>query len=417
MTISWKKNTSPNLILDQLQNSKIKNSDGSIKFEAFNYDIFTTILFNILDFPTDISEVDARSMISAGIRNIELSKRITKDNILKELNLLERKYRASPLKRYVLVSSISLNRSIIINRIYLDRNIVVIENNLTNRFISDNWEKLIKKASTSIYADLPKDYSYVRVHVSSQSIYDAANQALDSIDFIRGIWNWVINKTFTYRKTFIGSLNPINKLILGPIHTIHNIEGELLTNNEWWYEPSYLGAIKTYNPNPNDLNILIKSQTNIRKAINRIQYSKDLRSTLIRYTRALDERDMTSSYIKLWGILEFLTDTHHGSSHNVTVKRIASLYEDQNYNSQVLRILKEYRNSYVHSGNETNEIETYLVRLKNYVDTMLHFHITNKFHFKSIENAAEFLDLPASEHELIYKMKLYKYAKTFRHLN
>ena len=415
MTISWKQKSNPNLITEQIQNSKIVGDNNTVQFEAFNFNVFKILLYNILDFPPDISEIDARQMIYQGIMNSANKREITPKNILTELNLLEQKFLSLPFQRYVLITSISISRFIKINKIYLHNDIIIFENNLSEPYINDKTKELLKRASSWLFSDLPKDYSNVRIHVSSRSIYNAANQALENVDFIRGIWNWVLNRSTTYRKTYGGMQSPINRIILGPIHTLHRINGDFITPNEWWYEPSYLGAIKTYNPTQDDMNKLYQSQFIIRKKINKLQYLNDIKSAFIRYAKALDERDLTSSYIKLWGILEFLTNTNNGPSHDITVKRASSIYKEREFHFQVLRILKNYRNSYVHSAEETSEIETYLFRLKNYVDSLFTFHINNTFHFESIEKAAEFLDLPVDKKEFKFKLKLYNFAKSFRH--
>jgi hypothetical protein len=415
MTITWKQNTNPNLITDQLENAKIITKDGNLSFKAFDYDIYSTLLFNILEFPIHISEADAREMISNSIRNHNPTVRITPQSVKDRLNNQEGKFSSLPYKRYVLASKISINPIIKLERIYLGNKQIFVEQNLPSQFNQKPREELLKNASAYVYGEFPKNYSQIRIYVSSQSIYDAADRALESCDFLRGIWNWVINRTFTFRKTLGGNLKPINKIILGPIHTLHYTDGNLIKENIWWYEPGYQGAITPYNPDQENLNVLMKSQVNIRKSINKLHYSNDLTSAFIRYARALDSKDYLSSFLKLWGILEFLTNTHNEPGRDVTVRRVASLYEEREFHVQILKILKEFRNSYVHSGKESNELEFYLVRLKNYVDTMLHFHVTNKFHFASIEKASEFLDITTNKDVFSYQLKLYNYAKKFRH--
>jgi len=129
----------------------------------------------------------------------------------------------------------------------------------------------------------------------------------------------------------------------------------------------------------------------------------DMESAIIRYTRAFDERDMNTAYMKLWGVLEFLTGTSKNQGY-VTAKRVASLYKFRDFHLVALKILKEFRNSYIHHGKEMNDLGVYLNQLKNYVETLIHFHTTNQFNFKSIAKVAEFFDLPVNEAELWMKL-------------
>lgn len=82
--------------------------------------------------------------------------------------------------------------------------------------------------------------------------------------------------------------------------------------------------------------------------------------------------------------------------------------------SQLLQLLREYRNKYVHLDQNNAEMETYMYQLKNIVEVMLTFHIWNKFHFSSIQDAAAFLSLPHNEKSLNAKLKLLNSAKKFR---
>jgi hypothetical protein len=290
---------------------------------------------------------------------------------------------------------------------------IIFEKYLSKKFDTQERRKLIEFATKSNYSEIPHDYSFVKVFVTSRTIYDAVNQALEKLDLIRGIWNYIINWSSPYRFTFGGKPNPINKIILGPIHTLQFTDGRLATDI-WWYEPNYFGPIKPYQSNPLDFEKIKHSESNIRKKIDKLNYSTDLDKAIIRYTKALDERDMSNAYLKLWGVIEFLTGTTKGTSHEVIAKRVASLYEYRDFHLHALRILKDFRNSYVHNGEETNELEIYLNQLKNYVESLIQFHLINKFHFKSITQAAEFFDLPTNKEQIKYKIKLYNFMKQYR---
>ena len=412
MTIKCNNEMYLNLTTKQLEKIKTLSEEGKVSFELFNFDIITTFLYNCFTFPNYVSEYDARDIISKSIYKIA-KEEISQQKLIEEIESQLNQFLSRPIQRYALVALISLSKFQNLNNIYLDNCRLIFENYLSLRFNNQDRKKLLSDAARSTPAEIPDDYSFVRVFVSSRSVFDAANKALENLDIIRGIWNYIINRSFSYRKSFIGKPDPINKIILGPIHTLHDLEGNLACD-KWWYEPNYFGQIKTYNPSKNELNKLKKSEKFVRMRLKNLNYRDEIESAFIRYSKALDERDITSAFLKLWGVLEALTSTTKGTNYEVTAKRVASLYQERDFHYHKLNILKEYRNSYVHSGEEPNEQETYLIQLKNYVESLFQFHLTNKLNFSSIQRAAEFFDITANKKELNYKIRLLNNAKKFR---
>jgi len=272
---------------------------------------------------------------------------------------------------------------------------------------------LLQSCKKSLFAEPPENYSNIRIYVSAKSNHDAVNKALDYIDFIRGVWNWVLNRRHHIRMSWGSKPQPINKIIPGPLHTLHYPSGKLAIDDTWWYEPSYLGEISALNPSKDDIELLYSNFYTVRKKLNSCDYSNVIQDAIIRYTRALDERNWNTAYLKLWGILELLTDTGR-VSYGHTVKRAAFLFEDRDYYYHLLQLLKEYRNKYVHLDQKNTEMETYLYQLKNVVEVLLTFHISNKFHFSSIQDAAEFLNLPHNEKSLNAKLQRLNSAQKFR---
>ena len=414
MTVEWKDKNSAKIIIEEIEKLRTIDESGKVRFQGLIFYTLKTLIYNFLNFSQEISEVDARFIVNKGIFNTGSTGEITLDNLIKEMNELEKNFLSIPKQRYVLVTSISINQTVNMRRINIDNNRIVIERTLHKRFHTSERNDLINLASKSIIGNLPTDYSYVRIFGTSRSVYGAANQAIDILNFFRGIWNYSVNRSFSFRRTFGGKPSPINRIVLGPIHTLHNYDGSLAVKNQWWYDPGYYGPIKPYFPNEKDFSTLMKAQQYMRKRISNLNYSKDIVSGIVRYCKALDERDMTSSFLKLWGVLEFLTSTTR-TSYDVTIKRTASIYQKRDFHLQVLKVIRDYRNSYVHSDEETEEVETYLIQLKNYVESLIHFHLTNGHNFFSLSDSADFFDLPVYEKDLLKKLKLLKYAVKFRH--
>ena len=151
----------------------------------------------------------------------------------------------------------------------------------------------------------------------------------------------------------------------------------------------------------------------LRRRIRRHPYAADLEKALVRYARALDLEDHDLAIQKLWSLMEFLTDTGL-ASYDKTVRRVKFLYVDVAYKGQVLEHLRRYRNRSVHGGMSTGDVEGEVYQLKRCVEHLIQFHIGNRFGFKTMEQACNFLDLPHDDELLRGRLKSVKDAIAFR---
>jgi hypothetical protein len=198
------------------------------------------------------------------------------------------------------------------------------------------------------------------------------------------------------------------------------MNGDLAAQDHLWYDANYLGPITPLNPTY-DKDDLYKFLQDVRFKLKRHSYQQTLESAIIRYTRALDERNWHNSFLRLWSLLELLTDTAK-SNYDVTIDRTSYIFEEHNWHKQILQHLREHRNKFVHTDEENSEIEIYLYQLKYYIEGLLQFHLDNTFKFTSIQEAGNFLSLPHDKDELANQIemrkgqiKMRKYAQKFRH--
>jgi len=415
MSVFWKKGSNPEQLISKIENSRQLNDNGKVTFKSFDYHINTSLLYNMLEFPSDLPEEEARKIVNQAAFDTGSEGAITTKRILTEVNKLQNKYNNLPIQRFVLLTSLSINNFNDFRRIQSDGNLVLFDsfNSKQSRKFKKKANSLLQSGKKSLFVEPPENYSSIRIYVSAKSNHDAVNKALDYIDFIRGIWNWVLNRRHGIRMSWGNKPKPINKIILGPLHTLHHTSGKLAIEDTWWYEPNYLGEISTLNPSKSDIELLYNNFYGVRKKLSSCGYSNVIQDATIRYTRALDERDWNTAYLKLWSVPELLTDTGR-SNYELTVKRAAFLFEERDYYFQLIQQLKEYRNKYVHLNQKNTEMETYLYQLKNVVEVLFTFHIGNNFHFSSIQDAASFLSLPHNEKPLNAKLKRLNSAKKFR---
>lgn len=176
----------------------------------------------------------------------------------------------------------------------------------------------------------------------------------------------------------------------------------------WWYNPNYNASISSREIKV-DSDKLYKFTRQTKNKLKRIQYRGKAENFIRLYNRALDEDDWSTSFIRLWQVLEEITGTRK-ANYDVTIRRASFLYEDPEYHRGMLNHLREIRNSYIHSGSETLTIESSLYLLKNYVEKIMMFHLRNAGTFRSIAEVAEVLSFPAAKEELLKKERLIKIA-------
>lgn len=412
MPVSWKKKYNPNLVVDKIEERRKIGNDGKVTFEGWGYKGLVSVLQSMLQYSDEMPEINARLQISKAIFNTGSKGPITEHKLLAEINRLAREYQLESSQRYVLLTSISMSPSLVLPKLNLGKSQINFSRSLSPRFRKES-NAIFEHAKDSLFASLPIDYLYVKVGVSAKSTYQAANQGLDLLDFVRGIWNWFLNRRYSSRMSFGGKPKPVNTIILGPLHTLHKINGELAAENNWWYETSYLGAIKPFSPRQDELEGMNRTIQYIKRIIRKHKYPEVIHNAFIRYTRALDERDWTTSFLKLWNVLELLTDTNR-ADYETMIKRIAFLYEERDYHLQVLQHLREFRNSSVHQDKESSDIETYLYQIKGYVELLIGFHINSRLSFQTIQEAGEFLSLPVEDKIIRDEIKKLGLARKFR---
>jgi hypothetical protein len=222
---------------------------------------------------------------------------------------------------------------------------------------------------------------------------------LTFLDLLRGVWNLALNRTVEIRSS-LGIRKPVNRLVLGPVHSLHDLGGHLVDESPW-IEDDYVGALVAYNLKP-DWTYVQEYEHFVWQELSRVPYRRDLEASIRRYARALDRRDWNTSFVRLWGLLETLTATH---IHKKITARILPLVKDEHkdFHRQILNHLNRYRNRTVHAGHETVVVEILLYQLKFYAEKLLEFHISALSAFESVNEATYFLDT-AAEADVLRRM-------------
>lgn len=387
---TWNPAFEPSVLTERINKTISLSRDGKASFSGFAHREHASILASMLRLNAEIPENEVGALLNRACFAAAVAGKVTPESLLAQVDSLERSYLSSPKTRFRLITSISAD--------FASFPVVVRSGTAELRFglqLSRLAERaraeVIESAKNSIYGSLPSFYSPVQALVSARNPDEAATQALDQIDIFRAVWNLWKNRSHSIRISS-GRRAPVNAFILGPLHTLHTMSGQLATEG-WWFEPTYLGPVSTWKESLLQSKLLEYTK-NIRAQLRRLPYRQFMEAVLIRYARALDSREWNSCFLELWSILEALTGTTSNESHKVTVRRSAFLFKNPDYAALVLNHLRTYRNSAVHGGKEGQNVEPIMYQAKNFVEALLHFHLAKAGQFASVAEVAAFLDLP-----------------------
>ena len=389
--------------LDQI----VTNNEGNVGFEAIEFQRLRPLLEHAFDFLDDVPETARRRFANEAAFAAAKSPPITEKSLRSRASRLRNAYLKMQPEPYTLATSLSFQPFAALSKCSLEGTHFTFTAKLPERYSRQSVEHLF---TGRLHDHLPKKYAVVRVRVKARSAFEAAPAALESLDYLRGIWNFRLNRG-TVSRTVFGPSRPINSIVLGPIHTLHHVDGGLAAQS-FWYEPSFNTDHKPHRLQKEWDKVRAEFAT-VRNVVSKSSYATELREGFVRYTRALDPTDHEASFLKLWSLLEFLTGTGN-ARYDDTIRRILFLYGDQSRERLILDHLRARRNATVHSSESSSHMESFAFQAKGFAETLLLFHLRHSRRFSSLSDAGNWLHLPSDPHALQSRIDAYKRALKFR---
>jgi hypothetical protein len=406
MKVKWKNNQKlkPSIILKKIDNIKFFSDEGKLQYSGMEYMDALAALHSMIYFPEEFSVITREKIISTAIDKMAKNQTLNIDEVIDEINSLVQSTLVTKEKKYHLLTSISFSKPCIEKNINIENcRIRIIENNYPQKYATRN--NVIERHKIKC-GKVPENYTNVIVDLKSKSPVEAAQKALKILDIQRAIWClWGNSVGEIWGKEW----EPINKIRLGNIHTLHEDNGKILKNIVW-YEPNFKKA-QLYKPS--NSKVCIKYCKQSLEQLNISQYNNKIKEALLRFVRALDERDPNVALIRLWSGIETLAAPHE-NNYDLVTRRCAFLFKEYDYHKQILEHLREYRNCNIHAGNEHTGAKSNCYQLQTYFRELVIFHLRHAGYFSSLEEANSFLDLPNDVNILEKKKKLLEKAIQFR---
>lgn len=399
-------------------NDKFKeNQRNALILEGSNLSLSTatlgihSVISSALSFHNDISPTDASNMVAQVLTDIRNNK-IQQSEFLKRINQLQKTYLRKHKKIFHVATTLSFQCGANIRSIKHDDVEIVFLKKFPSKYRREHFIENNQRNINSILQNpnVPSNYSPIIIKTTCRNPREAMKKAEDSLDFIIGIWNYYLNiqKGPT---TFFTSVKeaPINKIVKGPIHTIHHDNGKIALNDLYFYQSDYYGPLPSH-PITSEINNIKKFERFIKRRISKNpKWASIIKDSFVRYNRALENYSCKQSFIELWSILEHLTSTTNDTNYDTTIRRVSNIYaNEQELYEGLLNFIRIRRNSLVHLGEFREHGMNITHQLKKYVEQMLEYHIIAIKLFSNLGEALEFLDLPSDQNRIKSRLKILK---------
>jgi hypothetical protein len=405
MTITWKKHKTlrPAVILKRIEQARQFDKNGQVSFLGFELHGALPALRTMLASSAPGHDFDLAPLMRRAIGQIKGP--LTPDLFVAALNDIRRKDGARKAEYFDVLTSVSMNPQGLSKTTRVGTAVVRLSSTPYPKKYKDRHATVV--ASRVPVAEAAPGYSTVIVTVEATGARQAARRALRGLDVLRAVWCLLGN----FKMEIIGQeWKPINRVRLGPIHTVH--KGDTgAASEEVWFEPSFSSAPIF---SPSDPRVFQRNVNHVLKRLKRSPYEDVLRDGLLRYVQALDEPNQSNALVKLWSALEILTLGRTSSAdYSLMVRRASSVFvpEDREYNEQILEHLRETRNDFVHAGT-SEDAKTSCYQLQYYFFNLMLFLLNGKF--QNLGEAHLSLDLPNDLSILQRRAQLLRAAMKFR---
>ena len=233
----WRKDSHPDEVAKRLEAAKDGSVAGKAAFLGFEHSELVIVLGGMIEFAPEIPELERRKILNKATFDAGGKGKITPTLLLQSCRKQETEYLRRPLTAFRLFTGVSLASVHTLPSIRIGSSGITF--NPKAPVARRHRARLYDDAKFSLGFDLPTQYMDVSVTVKTKSPFEGAQRALDAIDLARATWNLALNRAKDWRISS-GKPRPVNEILLGPFHTMHNEDGSLATES-WWYDPSYSG--------------------------------------------------------------------------------------------------------------------------------------------------------------------------------
>ncbi|HHF0528242.1 TPA: hypothetical protein ACPHXU_001145, partial [Legionella anisa] len=360
-------------ILNALAKNGVVGRDGSVSFKAGGFR-FNDIdyLIDSINFGCSIDEQDKITAVKQTIKKCFNKGGISEKKFIDLLTLeVENFLNKRKELRYFITGLSILKPSF--NKIQINESTIRFYKTNIPRKFSSRVNKLKEVSKNNIKSN------YCSCVIETVTFSNEIDIPLKNLNILRALFCLYNNYDFEF--LFSKKRMPLNRVRIDEFHTLHNKEG--LVENNLYYEIDFIEAPIIEIPQSK------KFFETIISLINKSPYKEVIIDSLIFYVKAFDSYDPNISLILAWNAIDKLTNSESGNYNNV-INRFRGIVGKTKH-SEIIQILKNVRNNYVHRIEEHKNARDYCYELQSYFKLILEIHLQYLSHL-NLENAFKVLD-------------------------
>lgn len=410
--MKWGKQGFVERVIKKIEEGVVRENGEDPKFTGFRFQTYQALLVSNLTGWEGASPIDKAHCVQNALGDAVGKGPLTAQSVLKHVKRRAGDFHRFSVRPFVLATSVSIVRAASVPTFRINGCTITFGRDYPQRF-SEEVQDLIEGQWQLPNATPRDDFVRTRIAVKERSPWAAVERALGALDFLRGLFNLHRNLSTDFLIP-TQSLNPINRFLLGPFHTLHEPTGKRAVEN-FWFQPDYLEhKWRPYDPT-NHFEASLVFVKAARKAISDCRFGEEIEDWVVKYCRALDEASDENAFMKLWALLERLTLLGKGDAYSVLAKRASFVFQEAGYYQKLLESFGEIRNRQVHDSENLNkESEAILHQLRKIVEQMLVFHVFRGRRFEELDEVRQFLSQPADPDKLKTKKKVVLSALEYR---
>lgn len=393
----------PENLLRVMGECSILQGDGNIAWQnlPFDTDLIDSSIAIIAPSDEELNEQDSSRIVWNALRDANrkcIGKPIKPSELLKACDNHASAFFRLPKKSYHLIASLSLGT--------LPSKRIKVRNSTIHQLTRRAERYQLPKVLDSPYHRDPFDdhlkstrYRWVRVDTAARSVDEALNNALDDLNLARSLWSFCATRGIR-TLWFASKRRPIGVIHTGPLYTLHHTDGSAANDDFYYFDPDYSKDLELFDDR-GQWQRIERDRVWATRRLRQLPFGNDLRLLFLRYVAALDEIHEDVACLRLWSILEKITDTV-GAQYDVTIKRASWIYaeKDRPLIKETLEAFRQNRNRFVHSGITGQRRRNMASLIKQIIEPHLIRLLKNSVKLKSLKEYGEFLSYPTDVNKL-----------------
>lgn len=400
----------PYHLLAELGKTSFINNDGGVSWPGTNiwrWHAAIQSTFVVRNDNEEINDTDSwrimQKGIIAAITKLGGSKPIRPNDVLEEADRIAAEHIRIEKTPYILVTSLSV-ASLPWKTLRINGCTIRALKNRGRRYpMPSHAAHLGEEFTQYLNSSL---HSSIRINTLGRTPAEAIETATTALDVVRGVWNLRLTYGSWTIRGGITRDEPLGEIHAGPVYSLHYPDGHLV-DDTFIYDQGFIRGPKILAANS-----CLKSEAGRRWLMTRMRlvpYRRELEKLMVRYAIALDHADYDVTFLKLWSLLERVTNTV-GDRYDKTIKRTVWGWAGRKLAIDVLESVRLHRNEYVHAATSRENRDQITFLMKSFLDPHLLRLVRNDFKVRTIEEYGNFLQLPSNVMAVEEKMDMYRLA-------